>query len=370
MRRVLLAGALVGSACAGYNIESSAECASLCATARACGFLPSALGWDEGGDPAAAEADCVRRCGNSPVSEPAVASILGCHAEAAEAPGIGWCADEADAEFADWEPCAQIGRCLTRAEPGNQLHGEVLITVQMTSFVDYDSVFVDAADAVPDDQQGVTALYPALYGIPGCARDGVCDMTAGGDPDCAGQPCRPQSCARALCGRAACKKIQCFDEDCTILAEDVSCDLALCRVAELSIGQTCVDLGAEQITVSIREIGRAPVVQVFHDARAEVNASCESSTLEIVGENYQIQPGPVAVTATVRGALPGQALIDAGLRTPEEVPDPAAATSYCLEFVGPPLVLRAGDNTLVVPIAGLPELVAAGVDVAAMECPD
>lgn len=370
MRHVLYALALAGSACAGYDFGSVADCETLCETARGCGFLPSMLGWNAEGDLDEAEADCVRRCGNSPADDPVVAEIVRCFEEAEAAPGLRWCEDEADPEFAAWSPCGTIDRCLTAAEPGHQLHSDVLLTVQLLSFADYATNFVDPSDEVADALQGVSALYPALDGVPGCAEDGVCDEGDKGDPDCEGQVCRPSSCARSLCGQEVCKTTSCIEGDCAGQDEDElpPCDTSLCRVGQLSITQVCTELGAQQISVSVREIGRVPVVQVFQDARAGTNPSCESSELVISGEMYQVKPGPVAVTAIVHGELPGQALLDLGLREPAEVSDPEALLPYCVEFVGPPVVLRSGDNTVVVPIASLEEFAAAGVDLGLRDC--
>lgn len=371
MRLALAALALVASACAGYNFGSVAECEALCATARACGFLPSALGWSETDDLELAEADCQRRCWNTPASDPNAADITGCFDEGESAPGARWCEDEDEERFALFSPCAQVDRCFAKEQPGHQLYTEAAVTVQLMGFEEYDQVVVDAAD---DGPQGVSALYPAFAGIPGCVFDGVCDADADEDPDCTGQPCRPRSCAPAMCGREYCKALSCVGDECEAMWSDGApvaapiCDTALCRYGKPSISDTCAELAAQKIEVAIRELERPPAVEVFMDARAAINDDCEESSLALQSDMYKFKPGPVAVMVRVSGALPGQELVDAGLLSADEVEDPAALVDYCVAFTGPPVVLRSGENIVVVPIAGLADVQAAGVDPAGLGC--
>lgn len=372
MRLAVSSLVLAASACAGYNFGSVEECEVICATARACGFLPSALGWSGEDDLTIAEADCQRRCSNTPADDAIAADITACFEEGDAAPGARWCEDETGERFTEWSPCAQIDRCFATKQPGHQFYTEAAVTVQLMTFAEYDQLIVDAEDDAP---QGVSALYPAYAGIPGCVPDGVCDPEADEDPDCTDQPCRPRSCAPAMCGREYCKTLSCVGDECEAMWSNGSlvaapiCDTALCRFGKASISDACAELGAHKIEVAIREVLRPPAVEVFMDARAAINDDCEKSSLVLESDMYKFKPGPVAVLVRVTGELPGQELIDAGLLAADEVDDPAALADYCLAFTGPPVVLRSGENIVVVPIATLSDAQVAGIDVASLRCP-
>lgn len=315
---------LVGSACVGMNVGTVEDCATLCDRAASCGFLPSALGWAESGDLVAARANCEWRCGNSPGSDATVATIVDCFtAPDAVADSRQWCADEADERHAEWSACAAISRCLAAELKQHELHGDVELTVQMLSFTDYEQHF--AAE--------VAALYPV-------------------DPE--EDPAAVTSCTPSLCGQDRCAALACPTGECEETADE-SCDATLCPVGQLTVSLVCADLGAREITATIRVQKRVPVVDVLVDAAADLNTGCMQSALELDTEAFGLEPGPIQVVARVVGALPAATLVELGLLA-DAGADPAAQTAYCLEFIGPPVIAHTGRNTAVVPIGAVDEL--------------
>lgn len=323
MRHVLLAMSLAAAACVGMNVGSVEDCAALCEQAATCGFLPSGLGFDAAGDQAQARANCEWRCGNSPTRDPTVATIAGCFATSDDTAEHAWCDDESDERHAQWAKCAAISRCLEQELAQHQVHGDAALKVQLISFTDYEERF----------EADIAALYPAA------AETG---------------PQQVRSCEPSLCGPTRCMELECAPGGCEA-PEDLGCDATLCSVGMLSVSGVCEDLGAREITALIRAVGGPPVLDVFVDAAAGLNTGCKASAHEVESDLFNFEPGPVQVDARVVGELPAGRLVELGLLA-DPGPDPEARLAYCLEFTGPPVLVRTGENTAVVPIGAVEDL--------------
>lgn len=342
MKRALLWLALAGvSACVGFNIRSPDNCAALCQIARDCGFLPSMLGWDPDGDTSAAEADCVRRCDGSPSESGVVQGIVDCLQTEAQ-PGMSWCDDDSSLYHGAWANCAAISECLRKTFGENEEIGDVDLTVQMMRFTDYETHIGPVAEVYAariDAGNEVLTCDPALCGQDTC-KDLVCEQASCTDTD----------------------GLECADMVCSIPGGDI-CSTALCRVGGLSITSVCSDLGVQRITLQIRERTSFPVTQVAVDVMAGLNSNCSDSTWvqDDVG-SYRIKPGPVQIDAEVVGQLPGNVLEPFGLLPPGAAADDTV-TQFCVKFLGPPMITRAGPNRLIIPLgdrSGLEALAASG----------
>jgi hypothetical protein len=156
-------------------------------------------------------------------------------------------------------------------------------------------------------------------------------------------------------------ELECAPGECEEPA-DLGCDSTLCSVGMLSVSGICDDLGAREVSVLIRAGAGPPVLDVFVDAAAGLNDGCKVSTHEVESDAFNLEPGPVQVDARVIGELPAGRLVEIGLLA-DAGPDPDTPMAYCLEFTGPPVLARTGENTAVVPIGGIEDLqalVAAG----------
>lgn len=345
MRRAIAAALLAGaSACVGFNIRAPDDCAAICETAVACGFLPSALGWSEDGVVGEAQENCERRCASSPADDPVVAALVGCftgESDVAAAPR--WCTsqlpdDQAYAEL--WSACADVSTCLRRTLRDDELRGDVALTVQMMPWSDYELHL---------------GLAPAAF--PG---------SASGDPN-AIESCRPALCSDEVCSSLECSiDDDCFDsegaeaEDTDALEEACSevcelpdgenCDTRLCRVGHLTISTVCQQLAAQKITLKVYERDRLPAVEVFQDVEAGINPDCETSTFLFDPAMVELAPGPIKVIAAVEGRLTGAELAEIGYFAAGEAFEPETSTAYCVEFVGPAMTVRAGKNEVAVPL--------------------
>jgi len=358
MRRavvVVMLGAL--SACVGFNIRASSECADLCDTLAECGFLPSSLGWAENGDPVAAQDNCESRCGNTPTDDPTGSKILSCLAATqAEDPAAPWCEQSDvpdDAGYHDeWEPCARIAACLDRNFESQYALGDVAITVQLMTSVDYDQHLafpVSSWPPAPGESDSFQSCQPALCDRDICRRLECsapdCESTATGGADTTG--------TGTDSGDTACSEI-CEPP------EGILCDTALCRIGKLTISAYCDEMGIDQIIVHIYGRDRLPAVDVLQDVDAGINSDCAESTIRIDSDLYRLSPGPVMVVARIAGELVGASLKEIGYfdfpSTMGQAVDEAAATAYCIEMLGPAMTARAGENTMVVPLGDLAAL--------------
>jgi hypothetical protein len=333
VRHVLLAMLLAGSACVGMNVGSVEGCAELCAKAAGCGFLPSVLGYSDDGDVTRSQQNCEWRCSNSQASDPTAAAISRCFtATDPLAAELAWCTDETDERHADWSECTSVNRCLQEELGQHQLHGDADLTVQAVSFTDYEERFGSA----------IAELYPAQAGEEAQAVT---------------------SCTPSLCGAARCDKLECAADECDEAeAEDEICDSTLCSVGMLTVSMVCADLGATEITLTVKAKTRLPVVDVFVDAAADLNPGCKESTVTLDSDAFNLEPGPLQVVARVVGELPAGRLFEIGMLA-DPGPDDEALMPYCLEFIGPAVIAHTGENTAVVPIGAvdeLKELIAAG----------
>lgn len=338
MRRTLAALAIgAAAACPGFGEGDVAGCEALCATAAGCGFLPSALGWSEDGDPAAAEQSCVQRCDRARSDDATAAAIVGCLTGAEPGAGAAWCGDAASESYAAWSVCGVIQACFDRAFPdGHELGGEAALTVRLLTFSDYLRHYAQVEDET--DVAEVAALYRERS-----------------------EEAPPASCTAALCSEERCPR--CFDDECSA-AETVACDPRMCRVGALSIAQTCKSLGTRQISLVVRERGRTPAVQSVQDEEAGINQGCGTSIFALDRETFQLRPGPIEVVARVRSEATVATLKQLGAPAPAGASDTDVA-SFCFEFVGPPVIARAGGNEALVPIGALDELLALKAELAA-----
>lgn len=307
MRRLALALGFALSACVGLRVGGDADCAAVCAKLASCGFLPSALGWSEQGDVAAALANCEARCGGSPGDDADVAEILRCVEDPPEA-ASAWC----DADDSQWADCAAIDRCLDAAFERGDLVGRATLKVLLVPFDIYDLVFAD--------EGGVAGLYGEM-------------------------PDELRSCLPALCDPQDCA----VDDDAA-----TTCDDRMCGRERRPPRESCADLGALHVEVTVRADDHAPVTQSA-TLGGDGNPDCAAEIL-FAAVDQRIDPGPIELSARVYGLLPAATLAQLGYAAKGEDP-----VEYCLLFRGPHLLARAGENAAVLPIGDVEELVAAGL---------
>lgn len=351
--------AFAGSACVGLTIRAPDECATTCQRAADCGFLPSALGWSADGSISAALADCERRCGNSPADDAEVAQIVECFASEGTTPPR-WCVateDEDDAEYAAlWERCAAISACIAREHREEELRGDVALTVQVIEWSEYQvHLGLPLAD-YPQMQQGdaraIQSCQPAM-----CSPAVCSSLTCEVDAECIGGAGSGTGTGGAGSGTGTGGAEAC-SERCE-LPEGEICDTRLCRVGHLTISAFCEELAVHKISLRVYERDRLPVVEVFEDVDAGINAKCEVSTFEF-DDDYELSPGPIKVVAAVEGELPGATLAGVGYFAQGEMFDPEAVVQYCIEFIGPAVTVHAGAVEAVVPVAELASLAKTG----------
>ncbi len=336
MRRTWTALALAAmSACVGFNIDAPLNCAELCQRAADCGFLPSMLGWDPGGDRALALASCEQRCGNSPRTDPTTATIVACLESEADA--TTWCDDAASEHAAAWSRCSAIQSCVADAFPENELIGDVRLSVQLLRFAEFEAYFEPVAALYADREANLAAPLSS------------CEPALCGQEACKHLECEPAACADTDTG-------SCGDDVCTVPADEI-CSPTMCRVGSLTVADLCDALGIQRITLKLYNIrGRFPVTHVFQDAVAGINANCATSVWETQTDgSYRIKPGPLQVDAEVIGELPASALAPLGL-LPDGTPADETPTQYCVKFLGPTMITRAGENATVVPLGDLGDL--------------
>jgi hypothetical protein len=308
MSRAALALAFALSACVGLRVGGDTDCEAVCAKLSSCGFLPSALGWSEQGDVAAAAANCERRCGGSPADDTAVAEILRCVDEPS-ADAAAWC----DADGSQWETCAAIDRCFDEKFKRGDLVGRATLTVQLVPFDTHDLVFAE--------EGGVAGLYGE-------------------------HSSEIRSCLPALCDAQGCTE----DAD----EATSACDTRLCGRERRPPRESCRDLGALHIEVTVRADAHPPVTQSAKIGSDEAPDCAAEIVFEAVDQ--RIDPGPVELSARVYGLLPPAELELLGY--PPLLADPA---EYCLLFSGPRLLVHAGSNVAALPIGDVEEIVAAGL---------
>lgn len=350
MRRALFVGLLAaGSACVGFNIRASDDCATLCAMAANCGFLPSALGFSEGSI-AEAQADCERRCAGSRADDPTAAQIVDCFA-APTTSTPRWCTSEAeaDAEYAAlWSTCAGVSACLARSFGDDRLRGGVSLTVQMIEWTEYQQhlglELADYPGKLQGDARAIESCQPALCSSAVCSTL-ECELpltcladSTGADAGSGGPTGTDTGMTEEACS-----------EVCELPAGEV-CDTRLCRVGHLTISTFCEDMAVEKISLQLYERDRLPAVEVFVDVEAGINAKCETSTFEFDTGTYTLLPGPIKVTAKIEGTLTGAELALLGYFADDEAFEPDAPTKYCVEFVGPAMTTHAGSVEVAVPV--------------------
>lgn len=335
-----LALALCGlaSACVGLNVGADEGCAEACAVALACGFLPSMLGWAVEDDDALA--DCERRCGNSPRGDEGVAQILTCLEGQDDYDDAPWCADAAEAT---WTTCARAQVCLDQRFGRHTLVGEATATVHVLSVSDYTRLTgASAAD-----------IYTAR-----AARQ---------DEDGDAGPIT--SCDRALCGHMRCDA----------MSSAGLCDDTLCHQDEPPPSRVCDALAATRVSVHAAQPSGEHASVIVFDAESDDAGDCSRlDAASFADEMSRLAPGPVEFSAQVRGVLPASVLKDLDhLDTGDKfidaaevhAADPDATMSYCLEFYGPTVLLRAGENEAVVPIGTVAEILDPASPLAPRFCP-
>lgn len=312
LRRPAFALALLASACAGFNVGSDEGCAAACASAHACGFLPSGLGYGPTSD--AALADCERRCHKSPRDDDDITRLLGCldGSWQGREEVTAWCLDPESALAGDLG-CATASACLASEFKGSQLQGDVHIEVSLISFDDFGMSFGDDA---------LAELYVAASKV-------------------------VSSCDAALCGRQ-----QCADDS----EVDLPCDAALCGRQRVKTGSICTELGARVIELDVLGRRGPPVTQVLLDDSD--GSACMESALTFTAEEYNVEPGPARASARASGRLPASELARIGISA---VDDEEGSADYCVRFPGMTRTLRTGENVLLVPVGSIDDLVAAGL---------
>lgn len=332
---------LAGAACSGLNVGDSTGCAAACERAAVCGFLPSALGWSSAAELGPSVADCTRRCGNSPRSDPTVDALLAC-LDGAQRSTV-WCDDEAAAEYLRWLDCAGIAECLDEIDQREVLAGQAALSVRLVGFADFEADFGAVEDTGGDgDALTVAGLYASAPEMEGAA------VTS----------CRAALCSDALCGESD---------------QGRPCDDTLCRSPLPAATQVCTSLGIDRLVVTARQPGAMQARQTMYDAEGEDASSCsKSTTAEFSIDDYGLVPGPVNLGLQVTGTLPAADLmmIDYTGAAEAFAADPTATMRYCINFLGPRVILRAGDNPAVIPVGDIMDLVERGLDAGRLgECP-
>lgn len=311
-RRLTLA--LVLGACAGLDVDPSADCVDACALAYSCGFLPSTLGY--GASSEAARDDCLRLCNGSPADDPDVATILDCLVDPDEMDAVdGWCPDDTGtAAHTAGLQCEAASRCLAKNFPDALVLGGADLEVALVTFTE----FVEA--------YGVDALA-ALYG-----------------PENVGQV---RTCNRGLCGAGSCMQ--------AVAAGDESpCDDTLCSSGMFQTGQTCGDLGAHTVDIVVTQPGTPMASQVLLDATEA--STCKTTAVVFASAIYHLHPGPLRPSARVAGVLAAGDLADLGYPLPDDV-TATTPVEYCLRFPGLAIQARSGDSLAVVPIGDPREII-------------
>lgn len=336
---------LVGAACSGLNVGDSTGCVAACERAATCGFLPSALGWSSAAELGPSVEDCARRCSNSPRSDPTVSALLACLD--GEQQSTVWCDDEAAAEYPRWLDCAGIAGCLDKIDQREVLAGQAALSVRLVGFADFEADFAaDAETGGDEDGLTVAGLYASQPEMEGAA------VTS----------CRAALCSDALCGETD---------------QARPCDDTLCRNPPPAATQVCTSLGIERMVVTARQPGAMQARQTMYEAEAEAEAedatSCSKSTTAVFSaDDYGLVPGPVSLGLQVTGSLPAAELmmIDYTGAAEAYAADPTAEMRYCINFLGPRVILRAGENPAVIPVGDVMALLERGLDAGRLgECP-
>jgi hypothetical protein len=333
---------LVGAACSGFNVGDDTGCAAACERAGACGFLPSALGWSDDPNLALSVEDCTRRCGNSPRSDPTVSKLVACLD--GEQQSTDWCDDDTADDFLRWQECAGIAKCLDAIAERNVLAGTSSLTVNLVSFQDFETDF-----SVDGDTGGNRELLTVadLYSSPPVMGESV------------------QSCRAALCSSDACAESE----------VDRPCDDTLCRNPTPTATEVCETLGIEKlgrIILTARQPDKMQARLTMFDATDETTTCSKSTTVELKAD-YALVPGPMDIAVQISGTLPASELVMIDYPGADEAlaVKPDATMEYCLEFYGPSVILRAGNNPALIPVGDIGELVERGLDTTKLGvCPD
>lgn len=329
-----------GSACVGLTVSDEGGCAEACARATQCGFLPSALGWSDDDNPAAAADDCERRCGNSPRSDATAQAILTCLQ--GQESMASWCADPGSDLYALGQTCAGAVACFDDIAREHELLGKASLSISLVSFTVFEAEFAGGSDGDADEEPITIAdIYTER-----AASDGPVT-----------------SCRRALCSSSYCDRPE----------DQRQCDDRLCRQPLPSSPWVCDDLGIERMILHGRQRGVMPVRLVLFDANDETPSDCGASLSgELSADDYDLSPGPIALDVQISGTLPAATLAMIGYPGAAGLAadDPAAPMRYCLAFSGPSMLLLAGGNAAVIPVDDLEELVARGLDTSSLDvCP-
>ena len=330
--RHLLALLLTGvvAACAGLTTSEDEGCVETCAAAYTCGFLPSILGYA-----ATAElsvVDCERRCKQSPREDIYVAGILGCLQGLVKSPAdlLPWCGDGDDAYYATGLACSAAASCFATAAGDVQLTSGVSLNVSLISFADYEATFGAGS---------VEALYD----------DATTEI---------------QSCSPALCGPAECMRRP---------DEDRPCNAIMCRNTDTQTVKACDQLQVSALDILVEERSTAIATRELLDETD--STACKQATVTFDSATYHLNPGPVRTFARFGGELPRSALASLSGTAHEETttgdtdtPGTTGTTGdtgdtgdevtkYCLQFLGMNVILRGGDNTALIPIGGIEDIV-------------
>lgn len=321
-RRIFTACVLVG-ACNGMFLDPPEDCATTCALADDCGFLPSGLG--DTATRQSAQDDCMSRCEQSSAETVVTRTVINCFAETRDS---GWCRDPDAANHALGQQCSAAAACFDVSLPDANVIGPVTVELELITY----TAFVEAYD-----EAALAALYAA-----------AADDAVGGED---GQP-TVTACTSALCGDAACRAFRLETAD----DSAVACDGTLCGQSDFQISTTCEDLAAERIELLADQGVRGYVSQVAYDN----DGACTSGAASFESADYDIRPGPLAASARVYGTRLAGDLATIGYPIPADAEDDAPL-DYCLEFPGQRLLVRSGANRLVVPIGSLDEIAALGL---------
>ncbi len=243
----MAAGLLLQTTCSNSTPEqlTSAECVEACAYADRCGFLPSALGWNEEGDTYLARLNCESRCQQTRRGSDISTAILTCLSEEVGAQSREWCDDEGS----DFHRCGYASKCLELASDTYDVknaigEAEILFTL------------------LPQD---VYDFYFTMDGFKSTVELQLEDPPSG------------ITCEPALCS----------DEQCAITANNegsIFCDPRLCTVSVFSTQQECNRLGVTELEVGVMRYPFCTCDDTINDGRSD---QCDL----VKGESCPCDPG-------------------------------------------------------------------------------
>ncbi len=307
-------GCLAQATCSTTSppVLTSSECTEACAFADLCGFLPSALGWDEDGDTFKARLNCEERCAQTWRTDEITVELLKCLNPDIDPLPRKWCGDE-ESQF---YRCGFASQCIEQVQKVDVRNAigeaEVLFTLLPQDV--YDHYF---------SHEGFLSTF---------------DLLESASPV-------EETCDPALCS----------DDQCATVANgdgSVFCDTRLCTVSVFSSEQECERLGVTEVEIGVQRYPFCTCNKTFQcdqttdDTTNELvdcpcDRDCDPSftpTATVLGSEHldedgadarslcadvvdiripsdvhRIEPGPVIPYIRVRGELSYGDLIDLGI---------------------------------------------------------